>query len=440
MLRLHSLRMLALLALAGGCATGRAPGALSPIGARVTNEVLSDDALTFDAWAGRVAAVQRSRGAGAADADADRHAYAVARAGAWLAYARESYQWDPRDATADRALDETRRIVLALEGDSVPELGALPLASDARARPDLWTALDRARAASVTRDAPVALAGAEVALVRASRIAGGSDAMRVRPLSDFERACELLQQVATAERLIAGMHAPAQPVAAVPSMAPVVELAGRPLPGEPLPGQPLPALSLPALSLPAPSLVAVVPVAPPGMVVPVAPWTSVPPARRAVQRVVHFALSSSELAMPSRTTLGEVIAMLRSHPGASVVIEGFTDRRGTERQNRELALRRAFAVRRYLEKTSVDLGRVSVAAPATEPSARRSASKREYARDRRVTLTFTGPDGEPLTLAAYQALDLDPERDLQIEQDRRRRIRAARPTTSGAPRPATTPR
>lgn len=431
MLRLHVLRSLALLALASGCAGVRPQGALSPIGARVTNEVLAEDALTFDAWARRVAMVQQSGGPGA-----ERRTYAAARAKAWLGYARESYAWDPRDATADRALDETRRIVVALEGDTLPELGAVPLAADSRARPDLWLALDRARDGAAMRTAPVALADAEVALVRASRITStaAGESVGLRPMSEFERACELLLHVATAERLIAGMGGSAQAVAALPVrvMPPVTPLSFT-APSVVLAGQPAPALSLPSASL-----VAVAPVAAPSVVVPVAS-AAVSAVRRPVRRVVHFALSSSELAMPSRLTLGEVIAMLRSHPGLNLVIEGFTDWRGTERHNRELALRRAFAVRRYLEKSSFDLGRVSVAALGTDSIARRSASKREYALDRRVTLTFTRANGEPLTLAAYHALDIDSERDLQVEQDRRRRIRAGRPTAIGAARRSAVP-
>jgi len=419
MIRLHSICVLTLLAFAGGCAGSRAPGALSPIGARVTNEVLAEDALTFEAWSQRVAALEQS-GQPGPGRRAEQRTYAAARASAWLGYARESYAWDPRDATADRALDETRRIVIALEGDTLPELGTLPMAGDSRARPDLWLALDRARAGSAERSAPAALAGAEVALVRASRLSSdaAADAMRARPLSDFERACELLQQVATAERLIAslGTREPEQ----------VVTLAGmRPASPAPMP-----------LVVPAPREI-------PALVPTVATAPRTVPAddgRRPLQRVVHFAVSSSTLALSSRVTLGEVIAILRSHPRVSLVIEGYTDARGNEVTNRDLAVRRAEAVRRFLDRAQLDLGRVTLAGIGTDSTARSNVSAERRARDRRVTLALTGPDGRPLTVAAYRALDMDHGRDLQVEQGVRRRLRASRPMADSAGRPSIPPR
>lgn len=420
MLRLLPLRALALLTFTAGCAGVRPHGALSPVGARVTNEVLADDALTFDAWQRRLAIVQQ---AGAPRHD--RRAYAAARAGAWLAYARDSYAWDPRDGTVDVAFTEARRLVLALERDSVPDLAELPLVPDALARPDLWAAIERARDGAAMQDAPAALAGAEVALVRASRLASAVsvDAMATRQMSAFERACELEIQVATAERLVAALGAVAAPAH---SGAPVVALAGD---------------AAPELTLPPPALRTVAPIAPPPVRVSVNPAAPAPAApRRAVQRVVHFALGSSELALPSRLTLGEVIAMLRTNPGVNVVISGFTDVRGSQRHNRELALRRATTVRRFLEGARLELGRVTVAAPGSDAAGARSADALAHARDRRVTLTFTGPNGQPLTLAASQALDVDHERDIQIEQERRPRSRAALPPTNGASRRSATPR
>lgn len=411
MLRLHIIPALALLAFASGCAGSRAPGALSPLGARVTNEVLSEDALTFETWSQRVAAVQQSNGP-ATGSRADQRAYAAARAAAWLGYARESYAWDPRDATADRALDETRRIVIALEGDTLPDLGTLPLAADSRARPDLWLALDRARAGSVMRVAPAALADAEVALVRASRLVSGpsADAMRARPLSDFERACELLQQVATAERLISAMgtRAPDR----------LVMLAGDP--GATV--APMPLVTPVRREMPA-----LVPAATPKS-------QPVDDGRRPLQRVVHFAVNSSTLALSSRVTLGEVIAILRSHPRVSLVIEGYTDARGNDVINRDLAVRRAESVRRFLDRAQLDLDRVTLTGIGPDSTARSNMSAERRARDRRVTLAFTGPDGRPLTVDAYRALDTHHERDLQVEQETRRRTRAARPTANGAAR------
>ena len=129
--------------------------------------------------------------------------------------------------------------------------------------------------------------------------------------------------------------------------------------------------------------------------------------------------------------------MLRTHPGVNVVIEGYTDSRGRPERNRELAVRRAEAVRRFLAESQLTLGRVTAAGMGADSSAAGHASAEAFARDRRVTLVFTHPDGTPLTPATYQLFDIDRESDLQVEQQHRPRPRATRPAlrTSSVPRP-----
>ena len=399
MLRLRSPLPLALVALVGACAPLRKPGALSPIGARVTNEAIADDARILETWSHRVELLQRSGDAPSAD-----RAYAVARAGAWLAYARDAYTADPRDGAADAALAETRRLVTALEQGTVPPLGAAPSASLAAVRPDLWATLEQARGGSARTTAPVALADAEVALVRAARLVNdaANDPAVAGALRDVARACELQSQLATAERLLTGLQqaAPLPVVAALPVIA---------LQGEPAPAP--------------------------------APVRLAPPVetRRGIERVVHFAVGSSTLSMQSRVTLGEVIAMLRSHPKANLVIAGFTDPRGDEQRNRDLAARRAEAVRSFLDAATLDLGRVTMEGIGTERSAAAHASFDAFAHDRRVTLAFTGADGQPLTVAEYQALDVNHESDLQLEPVRRPARATLRPARVAA-RSASAPR
>jgi len=152
----------------------------------------------------------------------------------------------------------------------------------------------------------------------------------------------------------------------------------------------------------------------------------------AVRGVVHFAVGSSELAPQSRATLDKVIAMLRSHPGVNVVLEGFTDPRGDSTRNRELAVRRGEAVRRFLETAKLELGRVSVAGIGTEAEASRHATKALFARDRRVTLAFTDSSGAPLTIEAFRSHEFDHDRDLQLEPAQR--AYTARRTSASARR------
>jgi outer membrane protein OmpA-like peptidoglycan-associated protein len=332
----------------------------------------------------------------------------AARAAAWLDYARDAYAWDPRDGAADTALAETRRLVLALESGSTPEPRALVPATDPRARPDLWATLDRARGGAAVSAAPASLAVAEVALVRAARLVRVSpEGPGVRIMTDTERDCQLQQQVATAERLLNGLS----------DVPPATVVAVAPIPS------PDHAVMLQGASVPA---TAVRRIAPP----------AAGTLKHGVERRVHFAVGSSELALASRVTLGEVIAMLRTHPGVNLVIEGYTDSRGRAQGNRELAVRRADAVRQFLDEAQVDLGRVTIAGIGADSAAAPHASAEAFARDRRVTLAFTDADGTPLTAAAYQLYDIDHERDLQVEQRRRTTVRGTRsaPRTPSASR------
>jgi outer membrane protein OmpA-like peptidoglycan-associated protein len=380
MFTLRTILPIALVALAGACAPMRQPGALSPISSRVTNEVIADDAHAFDMWSHRVSVL-----APATDA-ADPRGYVIARAAAWLAYARDAYASDPRDGASDVALAETRRLVLALEAGTLPDVTTLPAPVDSRARADLWAIADEARLGAPRLSAPVALATAEVALVRASRLAGSdpSNGAASHPMTDVERACEMQAQLTIAERLLTSFRS--SPVA-LAAPAAVVALQGEPA----------------------------VP-----LVVPRAPLPMPGPTRHGVERAVHFAVNSSDLALSSRITLGEVIAMLRTHPRANLVIRGFTDPRGGRHLNRDLAVRRTESVRRFLDAATLDLGRVTMEGIGTDSSAAQHASVESFARDRRVTLAFTGADGQPLTVTEFQALDMDHERDLQVETGRSR--------------------
>ena len=385
---MRHLRLLfpAVLLALGACAPMRHPGALSPIGGRVTNEVIASDAMTLESWLRRANALRESP----ATAPGGARAYAAARAAAWATWARDAYNMDPRDDAADQALAEARRLVVALERDSVPLDAELPRTGGERTREDLWTVLDDARHGTAVTTAPVALADAELALVRANHLSTVfvADGERVQGMAAVQRACEADVQTRRAIQLLAALR-PADPALLV------VALQAQPV-------------------LPAPLLA------------PAMPRVLAPAPVHAVKAVVHFAVGSSELAPESRITLGEVIAMLRTHPGVNLVLEGFTDPRGDSDRNRALAIRRGEAVRHFLEAANLELGRVSVAGIGTEAAAARHATAALFARDRRVTLAFTDSTGAPLTVEAFRSHDVDHDRDLQLESAARRSSSAHR--------------
>jgi outer membrane protein OmpA-like peptidoglycan-associated protein len=393
---MRHLRLLfpAVLLALGACAPMSHPGALSPIGARVTNEVIASDAMTLENWVRRAQALRESP----ASAPGSARVYAAARAAAWASWARDAYNVDPRDGTADQALAVARRLVVALERDSMPLDAELSLTSGEHTRQDLWIALDNARHGSAVTASPVALADAELALVRASHFSTVfvADGERVQGMTAVERACEADMQTRRAMQLIAAMRPPAP--------APlVVALQAQPM------------------------LPTVVPA-------PVDPRVFTSGSLNALKAVVHFAVGSSELARESRKTLDEVIVKLRTHPGVNVVLEGFTDPRGDSARNRALAVRRGEAVREFLETANLELGRVSVAGIGTEASAARHSTAAMFARDRRVTLAFTDTTGAPLTVEAFRSYDVDHDRDLQLESTARRSLTTRRMPSSARSR------
>ena len=366
---------LLLVVLLAACATGIAPGALSPIGARVTNETLEADQHTLDAWSRRVAALSTTSGS------APERAYLAARATAWLGLARDAYAADPRDGAADRALLETRRIVAALESNQ-----SLPIertsSRPAGPRADLWSTLDSLRTNGAALSAPVAMADAEVALVRAAQLAAWrptAGTPTLRAAANAQRECDIERQVARAEQLMNGVRGSMtriagsipvgpRPAAATPNRdsAFTVELSGTPMG---------PAMDVAPVKMAAP-VVAARPVG-----------DALPPMRL----LVHFAPRSSVITAESRVALDELIVGLRAHRSAELAVESFTPTRVGERPDRGLATRRTAAVRRYLSDARLDLSRVTI----TTARAGREMS----GGDTRMMLTLIGVDGRMLTLA-----------------------------------------
>ena len=74
---------------------------------------------------------------------------------------------------------------------------------------------------------------------------------------------------------------------------------------------------------------------------------------------IYFDLDSSEIRSEFRSTL-EAGGMGLKESGATVVIEGHTDERGSEEYNFALGERRAGAVRKYLFNLGVPMGQMTV--------------------------------------------------------------------------------
>ena len=349
---------LALAALAvAACAPNVPPGVLAPKRARVTNEMRDADLETIAIWAKRLQATAEKGGA-----TTGPRAYAVAKAQAWITFAREEYLAEPRDTTADAALAEGRRIVIALERDSIPaDVDRTPyVVGTVPGHEELWAEAREIR--SRPRYALVAdeVAAAEVALVRGGRVGPALDRAACRADLHIDRATRLLHD------------------ADVRSIEVVAE---KPAVTE---STPVPALENPDRR------------------------------PRGVTVAVHFALDRSTVGPQSARILDSTAAFLVRHPKIGVALEGHADPRGDSTYNVALSERRAQAVRAYLAAAGIDSARVLYRGYGFADLVGQGRTVRDYALDRRVILHFIAPDGTELTNA--EVVD-----DLQVEGARRRR-------------------
>jgi Outer membrane protein and related peptidoglycan-associated (lipo)proteins len=127
-------------------------------------------------------------------------------------------------------------------------------------------------------------------------------------------------------------------------------------------------------------------------------------------RLVHFAVRSDVVGMPSAALLSGVAGALKAHPELSLAIEGHADPRGGDDANRELSGRRAVMVRDILADSGVADERMLVRQFGRSRRASTGSSALDYARDRRVQLKFVLPNGDELPIAEDVALDLQIER------------------------------
>jgi outer membrane protein OmpA-like peptidoglycan-associated protein len=91
--------------------------------------------------------------------------------------------------------------------------------------------------------------------------------------------------------------------------------------------------------------------------------------------------------------LDRVVALLREHPEIQLVIEGYTDSRGTEAQNEKVAIERADAVRTALVERGITESRLrTVGVGEDKPIADNSTADGRQ-QNRRVELIFSDAQG-----------------------------------------------
>lgn len=116
-------------------------------------------------------------------------------------------------------------------------------------------------------------------------------------------------------------------------------------------------------------------------------------ARAAVERlgrvVVYFGYDDSTLDEDARRTLADVRELLASAPALTVRIEGHTDERGSEEYNLALGMRRAAAVRRFLQGQGIAGARLSIVSLGEERPAMPGSEESAWSRNRRAVFIVT---------------------------------------------------
>jgi outer membrane protein OmpA-like peptidoglycan-associated protein len=85
---------------------------------------------------------------------------------------------------------------------------------------------------------------------------------------------------------------------------------------------------------------------------------------------LNFEFASERITAESKQTLTAIVALMKTHPDWRLTIEGHTDAQGTSDYNQALSVRRAEAVKAYLESADIAPGRLrSLGFGASRPAA-----------------------------------------------------------------------
>jgi peptidoglycan-associated lipoprotein len=106
--------------------------------------------------------------------------------------------------------------------------------------------------------------------------------------------------------------------------------------------------------------------------------------RSTLEQMVFFDYDRSNLREDGRRALDAKLPILRENPGVRLRIEGHADERGSVEYNLALSLRRAQAVRAYLENFGINPSRLEVVGFGEEQALETGRNEAAYARNRRA--------------------------------------------------------
>jgi peptidoglycan-associated lipoprotein len=105
-------------------------------------------------------------------------------------------------------------------------------------------------------------------------------------------------------------------------------------------------------------------------------------------RTIYFDFNRDTIKNEYESVVMAHARYLRTNPGATVVLQGHTDERGTREYNLALGERRANAVQRFLNIQGVSNRQMSVVSYGEERPEARGQREDAYARNRRVVFSY----------------------------------------------------
>ena len=107
---------------------------------------------------------------------------------------------------------------------------------------------------------------------------------------------------------------------------------------------------------------------------------------------ILFAFSKSDIGDSAKDNLNKLVAILNKYPNTNIEIQGHTDSRGTDEYNMGLSLRRANAVRDYLQLQGIAGTRMTTRGFGESAPAYSNDTPEGMAQNRRVEFLITAND------------------------------------------------
>jgi outer membrane protein OmpA-like peptidoglycan-associated protein len=101
---------------------------------------------------------------------------------------------------------------------------------------------------------------------------------------------------------------------------------------------------------------------------------------------VLFQAGGAQLSEPAQRRLETVVQALRAYPDRAITVEGYTDAQGSDEINKQLSLRRADAVREYLQQRGIEAERLRAVGKGEENPVASNDTAEGRANNRRVEI------------------------------------------------------